>query len=168
MRRDSRLALPALGLLCLIVFAPAAGAESVRWRDWNTGMREASESKRPVLVDVYTDWCGWCKRMDRDVYARADVQDYLARKFVPIKLNAEARHEASYEGKVYTARTLASRFRVSSYPMTIFLRSGGDHVANVPGYIPHDKFLLLLRYIGDGHLDRGVAFDAFVKQSGSP
>jgi thioredoxin-related protein len=158
--------LPALLLIGLLAAAPAARAEEFRWRDWNTGMREAGASKKPVLVDVYTDWCGWCKRMDRDVYARPDVKEYLARTFVTIKLNAEAGHEARYEGKTYTARTLASRFRVNSYPMTIFLRSGGDHVANVPGYIEHQKFLTLLRYVGDGHLDRGVPFDTFVRQSG--
>jgi thioredoxin-related protein len=158
----------ALLLLTLLLMAAPVAAQDIQWRDWNTGLRDASASKKPILVDVYTDWCGWCKRMDRDVYARADVRDYLAKKFVTVKLDAEASDEARYEGKVFTSRSLASKFRISSYPMTMFLRSGGDHVANVPGYIPHDKFLLLLRYIGDGYLDRGVSFDAFVKQSGSP
>jgi thioredoxin-related protein len=68
---------------------------------------------------------------------------------------------------VYTARTLALRFGIRSYPMTVFLRPQGDHIANVPGYLPADRFLLLLRYVGDGHLDRGVSFEDFAKRAGA-
>jgi len=148
--------------------APAASRD-VAWRDWNSGFKEAGATERPVLVDVYTDWCGWCRRMERDVYSRSDVRDYVSRHFVTVKLNAESDAPAVYEGKSYTARTLAQRFRVNGYPTTIFLRPGGNHIANVPGYVPADRFLLLLRYIGEGHLDRGVLYDDFVKQqSGKP
>ena len=152
----------------LLVPAVSARAQEARtggWKGWDAGMREAGSSKRYVLVDVYTDWCGWCKRMDRDVYARPDVRDYLARKFVTIKINAEAGEPAKFEGRDFTSKTLASRFRVTGFPTTVFLRPNGDHLANVPGYIPADRFLLLLRYIGDGHLDRGVSFDEFTKSS---
>ena len=145
----------------------ASESKPLAWRTWDAGLREAGGAGRPILVDVYTNWCGWCKRMDRDVYSRADVQDYLSRRFVLIKLNAEARDAAAYEGEVYTSRSLAARFRVSGFPTTIFLKPGGEHVANVPGYIPAERFLLLLHYIGDGHLDRGVPFDDYVKSAGS-
>ena len=140
----------------------AAGAV---WKDWNGGLREAAASSKPVLVDVYTDWCGWCKRMDKDVYSQPEVKQYLSEHFVQVKLNAEYTTAARYEGKNYTSRTLAERFRVSGFPTTIFLRSDGSHMANVPGYVPAERFLLLLHYIGDGHMDRGVSYEDFVKQS---
>jgi thioredoxin-related protein len=146
--------------------AVSAHAETTQWRDWKTGIRDAEASKRPMLVDVYTDWCGWCKRMDRDVYARPEVRDYLSKHFVTVKLDAEDETAALYEGRKYSYKTLASRFRVTGYPTTIFLRPDGAHIANVPGYVPADRFLLLLRYIGDGHLDRGVSFESFSQQSG--
>jgi len=156
-------------LLAAITLAvPAhAGRETgpdLAWRDWNSGLKEAGASSRPVLVDVYTDWCGWCRRMEKDVYSRSDVRDYVNKHFVLVKLDAESDAPAMYEKKSYTGRTLAERFRVSGYPTTIFLRPGGNHIANVPGYVPADRFMLLLRYIGDGHLDRGVLYDDFVKQ----
>jgi thioredoxin-related protein len=147
------------------VTARAGGPDGRLWRTWDEGLREASGSQRPIVVDVYTDWCGWCKRMDRDVYSRSDVREYLSRRFVPIKLNAESGALAQYEGKSISSRALAARFRVSGYPTTVFLRSGGDHLVNVPGYVNADRFLLLLRYVGDGHLDRGVSFPDFVKRS---
>ena len=153
--------------LCTLAPSHASGkqASSLAWRGWDAGLSEAGTSGRPVLVDVYTDWCGWCKRMDREVYSRQDVREYLSQRFVTIKLNAESRDPGGYEGKSYTSSSLAARFRVSGYPTTVFLRSDGGHVVNVPGYVPADRFLLLLRYIGDGHLDRGVRFDEFAKKN---
>jgi thioredoxin-related protein len=164
-----------LALLLLIAAAPSpaqaqAGAQEkqIQWLDWDTGMALAQRTGRPVLVDVYTDWCGWCKRMDRDVYANPEVREYLSSRFVTIKLDAEAPDPAHYEGRDHTSITLAERFKVTSYPMTIFLKSNGQHSINVPGYVPAEKFLTVLRYIGEGHLDRGVAWDAFNRKQANP
>ena len=160
-------ALSLVALICVSALggvATAAPADGVAWRPWDRGMDEARDSNRPVLVDVYTDWCGWCRRMEADVYSRPEVRDYLSRKFVTIKLNAEARDAARYEGRAFTSRSLAARFGVNGYPTTIFLRASGDRPVNVPGYVDADRFLLILRYIGDGHLERGVTFEEFSKK----
>lgn len=149
----------------LATAAPAAPGSGPRWLDWNAGLKQAAASHRPVLVDVYTDWCGWCKRMDRDVYARPEIRDYLAGRFVTVRLDAESPDVATYEGREQTERALATRFRVSSYPTTIFLRESGEHLVNVPGYVPADRFLLLLRYVGEGHLERGESFESFVRDA---
>jgi len=158
-----------LVLISLAIAAPARTApETAAWLGWNAGLKRAADTRRPVLVDVYTDWCGWCKRMDRDVYARDDVRNYLVKHFVTVRLDAESADPATYAGKQYTGRTLAQRFGISGYPTTIFLRANSEHLVNVPGYVPADQFLLLLRYIGDGHLDRGESFDQFSKSDTSP
>ncbi len=163
MRRTLPILLIALAV-GLIVLSSGAAAATV-WRTWDAGLREAGESGRPVLVDVYTDWCRWCKQMDRDVYSRRDVQQYLESRFVTVRLNAEANDAARYEGRPFTSRTLAARFGVTGYPTTIFLDASGSHLGNVPGYLPPDRFLLLLRYVGDGYLSRGVSFDDFQRQA---
>lgn len=154
--------------LLLLLAAPlhAGPASSLRWREWDEGLKEARDRKVPVLVDVYTDWCGWCKRMDRDVYSQPEVRDYLNRKFVTVRLNAEAGDAAHYQDEDYTARSLASHFGITGYPTTIFLRASGDHLINAPGYIPADRFLSVLRYIGDGYMDRGVTWEQFKQQGG--
>jgi len=154
--------------LLLLLAAPlhAGPASTLGWREWDEGLKEAHDRKVPVLVDVYTDWCGWCKRMDRDVYAQPEVRDYLNRKFVTVRLNAEAGDAAHYQDEDYTARSLASHFGITGYPTTIFLRSSGDHLINAPGYIPADRFLSVLRYIGDGYMDRGVTWEQFKQQGG--
>src|SRR5215510_6344451 len=104
MRTRSMLALPFVALLLLA--SPEARAASPTWRAWERGLEEAKSSGRPVIVDVYTDWCGWCRRMEANVYARPEVRDYLSRKFVAIKLDAEASDPARYEGRAFTSRSL--------------------------------------------------------------
>jgi len=154
--------------ILLLVLAPAAARAGNAWRGWDAGLAEAGNRGRPVLVDVYTDWCGWCKRMDRDIYSRRDVQDYLSRRFVTVKLNAESNEMTRYEGQSYTSRALAARFGVNGYPTTIFLTSQGAFLGNVPGYAPPDRFLLLLKYIGDGHMEKGESFEAFARSAAAP
>jgi thioredoxin-related protein len=164
---SSCILLAALALpLVLAGTRPAAAAPPpIAWRAWDRGLEEAKASGRPVLVNVVTDWCGWCRRMKAEVYTKPEIRDYLAEHFVMVTLNAEAADPAHYEGKALTSRSLAARFEVSGYPTTIFLRSDGGHLVNVPGYVEPAKFLPILRYIGDGHLERGVTFKEFSKQS---
>jgi thioredoxin-related protein len=155
----------AVAALLALTAWPAGAQSRFVWHGWDEGLQEARRSGRPVLVDVYTDWCGWCKRMDRDVYSRPDVREYLSTHYVTIKLNAESGDAARYENRSFTSGSLAERFRVTSYPTTVFLNAEGGHVINVPGYVPPERFLLVLRYVGEGHMERGVEWEAFVKQN---
>src|SRR5262245_22644244 len=98
-----------LAALC----AGTAQAGPVAWRGWDEGLAAAASGSRFVIVDVYTDWCGWCKRMDKDVYARTEVSDYLNSHFVMVKLNAESPERVKYSGQSMTARSLAGGFQVT-------------------------------------------------------
>ena len=159
--------LPRLVRVLLFLFplllSPALGRGAPAWRTWDAGVSEAARLGRPVLVDVYTDWCGWCKRMDRDVYSRADVQEYLARRFVVVKLDAESRAPARYQGSTLTSRSLATRLGATGYPTTVFLGAKGAALGSLPGYIPADRFLQILHYVGDGHAERGQSFDDYLR-----
>jgi len=154
--------------ICFLFLLPTANAAPVSWRGWNDGLAAAARAGKPVIVDVVTDWCGWCKRMDRDVYARAEVSEYLNRNFVMVRLNAESSERVSYTGRTLTARSLAGGFKVTGYPTTIFLKSDGSHMVNVPGYVPAPKFMKLVRFIGDGHLERGESWEEYSRSSPAP
>lgn len=166
MRRPIALVLLTAALIAATFAAlPSRARAGVVWRGWDAGLTAAQASRRPVLVDVYTDWCGWCKRMDADVYSRADVSGYLASHFETVRLNAESESAVRYKGQHYSGRSLAAEFSVSGYPTTIFLTPKGEHLVNVPGYVSADRFMLLLRFIGDGHMDRGESWDDYVKST---
>ncbi len=146
----------------LLAAVPAAHA-GVRWRTWDDGLAAAKSQHRRVIVDVYTNWCGWCRRMDADVYGRADIAAYLAAHFVTIKLNAESSDTVHRGDRPMTARSLAASYRVNGYPTTIFLDADGGHLATLPGYVPPEKFFLLLKWMGEGAMDRGVGFEDYAK-----
>ena len=55
-----------------------------------------------MFIDVYTDWCGWCKRMDASTFKDPTVAAYLNANFYPVKLNAETRDTITFNGKTYT------------------------------------------------------------------
>jgi len=132
--------------------APAVAAgKGIAWREMGPALTEAKAQQRPILVDVYTDWCGWCKRMDRDTYAKAEVQKYLGETFISARLNAESSKKVTYKGSEYSYRQLAGVFRVNGYPTTLFLAADGSHITTAPGYMNATDFLAVLRYIGDGH-----------------
>ncbi len=67
----------------------AVAEDKLTWLDWNEGYVKAMKSGKIVLVDAYTDWCGWCKKMDRDTYSQTDVIKKINENFVPVKFNPE-------------------------------------------------------------------------------
>jgi thioredoxin-related protein len=127
-------------------------APKLPWRDLDDGLVEAKKAGKPLLVDVVTDWCGWCKRMDRTTYADAGVRDYVTRAFVPVRLDAEDEaRRATYQSRLVTWRQFADGFNVTGYPTTLFLDSDGGLITTVPGFVQPERFLNVLHYIGDGH-----------------
>src|SRR3989442_1072077 len=83
------------------------------------------------MIDFYTDWCGWCKRLDRDVYAKSKIQEKLSKYVVPVKLNPE---------KGGINYSLARKHGVHGYPTVVFLDSDGKKVESIGGYVPAERF----------------------------
>jgi thioredoxin-related protein len=149
-------------LLALIAVAPGGAADApVAWREWDEGIRAAEELDRPILVEVCTRWSGPCKRMERSLYSRNEVREYVNRTFIAIRLDAEGASPVRYGSRRFTHRSLAAHFRVAGYPTLLFLRPDGEHLISVPGPVEADHFLPLLRYVGEGHLERGLSWDEF-------
>ena len=126
---------------------------------FNDAMKLAKESDKRVIIDFYTDWCGWCKKMDAEAYSNKDVKEIIEDNFVFVKMNAEGTAKVKYRGVDYTESELAVNFQVTGYPTTVFLEPDGrvieykyDKVSmnNVPGYFKTKDFKKILEYIKDG------------------
>jgi thiol-disulfide isomerase/thioredoxin len=114
---------------CLLFLAGGAHAAEINWaKSFHAAIQQAKTTGRPVMVDFYTDWCGWCKKLDSDVYTNSQVVQ-TAGKFVSVKVNAER------EG-VEQAR----KYQVRSFPTILFLNGAGDVVGMIKGYLPADRF----------------------------
>lgn len=136
-------------LVCILAANGFAGEGS--WKSFNDGMTEAKRSNKKILVDVYTDWCGWCKKMDAQTYKDDTVAKYLADRYVLVKLNAESEKKLSYLGKEYTERQLAGAFGITGYPSTLFLKADGEAITVYPGFADAENFRLILAYIAEDH-----------------
>lgn len=107
-----------------------AASSALPWEESLDGaLRRATAENKLVMVFFYTDWCGWCRKMDDSTFADGRVQQAMAR-LVPVRLNAEK-----------NGRAEAARFRVNSYPNIAFLDASGKQVARIPGFMPAPAFL---------------------------
>ena len=114
--------------------------EGVEWKEWNQAYPKAIESKKILLIDIYTDWCGWCKRMDKDTYAKENIQDLIEGDFIPVKFNPEEENKTYVvDGNEVNGRQLLGMLvqgnRVG-YPTTVFLIPKADEFkpVQVSGY----------------------------------
>lgn len=113
----------------------ASGVDSTRggsleWqRDLGDALQRASGERKLVMVDFYTDWCRWCRKLDETTYADSRVRQALG-SVIAVKLDAEK------EG-----RKDAVRYRVDGYPTVLFLDASGVEVGRIPGYLPPGPFL---------------------------
>ncbi len=139
----------------------------LKWTNFTQGVKEAASTNKKVLIDVYTDWCGWCKRMDKDTYSDKSVRSYLNQEYVLVKLNAESNNTEMIDTMSVTDAQLASAFGVSGYPTTVFLTSDGQPITAAPGYMKPDEFLHVLKYIG-GDFYKKMKFPDYLKSQGVP
>ena len=91
----------------------------ITWYSYDEGMKIAQEQNKPVMIDVYTDWCKYCKELDRVVYTDPDVIN-LADQFVCIKFNADKRRDLATK---YNSPTPTNPR--PGVPAIVFLRSDG-------------------------------------------
>lgn len=116
-------------LATLSLAALAHAGDKIPWHtDWNAASAAAKKANKPIMIDFYTDWCGWCKKLDKDTYTDARVIELL-KDFVPLKLNAEK-----------NGRQLAQRYRVQGYPTILFVTADGQVLDRIGGYLPPKPF----------------------------
>lgn len=125
--------------------------EELKWLDWNTGYPLALKTKKIVLVDAYTDWCGWCKKMDRDTYTNQKIISMLNKDFVVIKFNPEIK-DATYEieGQIVSGRELYAQLtqgKSTGFPTTYFIEPHKKQIQIAAGYLGPDDFSKVLEQV---------------------
>ena len=146
----------AFSLICSL-----AHAQEVKWLTWDqaTELAASDESPKKVFIDVYTDWCGWCKKMDKDTFQNPEVAAYMSENYYMVKLDGEGKEPIEFKGKTYkfvpSGRRGYHEFAAAlmqgkmSYPTTIFLDEKLNMLSPVPGYQKPEPFLNIARYFGD-------------------
>ena len=118
------------------------------WVSMETAERKAFDEGKYMVLDIYTEWCGFCRRMNQETYADERVQDALDRYYYPVRINAESAENVIFQGNSYEMRDLAAEFAVRSYPTTVFISPEGETVAAQAGFIEAETFYRMLSFVG--------------------
>ena len=102
-------------------------AKTITWTDYETGMKAAAEKKMPTMIDFATDWCGWCHKLDADVYTQEEIVK-LAQQFICIKVDGDKQAD------------LVKQYKIRGYPTIIFTNDQGEEIHRIVGYRPAAAF----------------------------
>jgi len=135
---------------------PAPGEKTLPWLAFDLATDRAKKENKHIIVDVYTQWCGWCKVMDRQTYGNSEVADYLAQNFVLAKLNGESTSQVHWKGRTMTEREFARAIGVTGFPATYFLKPDAEMIGGAPGYIGPGDFMIYAKYISTRWYEKGT------------
>lgn len=136
--------------LGLFLSGLAIAQEKINWLTFEEAAAKTTQNPKMVFVDVYTDWCGWCKKMDKDTFSDPEVIAYINEHFYPVKMNAEnKKRKFTFRDKEYTEATMAATMRVRSYPNFVIMDASMENITQYPGYREPEPFLTGLTGILD-------------------
>ncbi|WP_103026713.1 thioredoxin family protein [Salinibacter altiplanensis] len=152
-----------VGVVCavgLLVMGTAAGQQP-EWQGFEEALTVADSTGRFVMVAVHAPWCGWCHKMESDVYSSAGVRRCVSESFVATRLNrddTDTRYR--YRGRRRTPRALAAAFQADGVPATVLLSPEGEYLLHLSGFVEAEALRVLLAYMST-HAHRDQSYDAF-------
>jgi thioredoxin-related protein len=160
MRRIFVGALAFASVLVLTAMDSRPTPEPLEWITFEEAVEKSKTEKRKIFIDVYTDWCGWCKVMDKETFSDPKVAALLGGKFYAVKFNAEQKEDVTFRGNTFkhvgdgrgyhqlAASLLNNKL---SYPTVVFLDENFDMLMPLPGFRKADEFHKIAQFIGEDH-----------------
>ena len=144
--------LPFILLFSLPVFAQ----EKIEWLTWEQALEKQKTERKKVFIDLYTDWCGWCKKMDASTFQDAEIIKHINKYYYPVKFNAEQKDTVTFNGHDFVFIPNGKRgthtFAMSlldnqmSYPSFVILDENYTRLHIIKGYQKPDSLEGLLLF----------------------
>lgn len=133
-------------------------SEKINWVTLEEADNLRQKEPRKILIDVYTDWCGWCKRMDATTFRDPELVKYVNENYYAVKLDAEQKEPITIGGKTYEYDPNVGRRGVHkiaeellqgrmSYPTIVFLDERMNMIQPLPGFRKADEMQPILEYL---------------------
>ncbi|GAB1445684.1 MAG: DUF255 domain-containing protein [Cyclobacteriaceae bacterium] len=147
----------AYGQVQSVALTPAEESP-VKWMTFEEAIEKSKKEKRKIFIDVYTDWCGWCKVMDKNTFSEPNVAKILNEQFYPVKFDAEQKEDVVFNGttfkfvpsgsKGYHQLAAALLNNQLSYPTVVFLDEDFRMIQPLAGYQKAPEFHKIIQFIG--------------------
>ena len=168
-------------LLLLSVFISAAPDQNsipqIEWMTLEQAQLRRAEQPKKIFVDLYTDWCGWCKVMDRKSFRHPVNIELMNKYFYAVKFNAEKGDSLNFGGETYKliqrpgrkplhrwARKFGKTPKGLSYPTTVYFNEALQHIQTIPGYLDPHTLEKVLEFFGNDYPLKGITWPEFEKQ----
>lgn len=139
----------------------AQESELVKWYSIEEAQELVKKEPRKIYIDMYTDWCGWCKVMDKKTFTDESIANHLNTNFYAVKFDAEGKENVTFKDKTFKFVAQGSRGYHElaaalmqgkmSYPTSVFLDENLNIIAPLPGYQKPEQLDPILEFIGDDH-----------------
>lgn len=145
----------------------------IEWLSFEEGVERSLNENKKMFIDVYTDWCGYCKKMDRETFEDPEIAAFINENFIPVKFNAEQREAIDFRDHTFSFVASGNRGyhelaayllnNQLSYPTTVFLDEQQNMIFPVPGYHKTNDFDKILHYVA-GEYYKTTSWKDFVKE----
>ena len=153
-------------LICFVATLLVASMTmaQVNWTSIEDAAKKGNtKTEKLYFVDFYTDWCGWCKKMDKETFQNPIVMKILNKYYIPVKFNAESMTTFDWNGKEYKGNpspagsrkqphqfTRAILGQKMGYPTTVIFKADQSTLNVLPGYFKPEEFTIILWYFASG------------------
>ena len=139
----------------------AMAQEKINWMSIEAAEARCAKEPKMVFIDVYTDWCGWCKRMDASTFANPVIAQYMNEHFYCVKFDAERQDTLTFQGKQFVGNMRPDGRKGShqlaqallkgkmSYPSYVIMNEEMKAIQVIGGYQEAKQFEPMIHYFGD-------------------
>ena len=145
----------------------------VKWYSFEKAVKLNKENPKKILVDVYTDWCGWCKKMKKQTFNHPEIAGYINKHYYPVRFNAETNKNVKFKGRMFSKKekegrrphdlAIALLNGKMSYPSVAYLNGNNELITTVPGYFGPKEYEPVLKFFARD-IYKTKSFKAYKKQ----
>jgi len=144
------------------LFGQSTPPAKIEWLSFQEAVARNQTEPKKIFIDVFTDWCGWCKRMDASTFADSSVVALFNRDYYAVKLDAEGYDTVVFAGHTFvnpnpTVKRSTHQLAAAllngkmSYPSFVFLNETNQMLTTLAGFQAADKLIPILLYFGEDH-----------------